>query len=90
MNYSALIESLECAVIVIDHEQSVVLANISAESLFCQSRRYLKGKDLCDLVDDSTVLKCIDDCLLSNAQYTLREISVFVNGKELLVDITVS
>ena len=90
MNYSALIESLECAVIVIDHQQSVVLVNISAESLFCQSRRYLKGRDLRDLVDDSTVLKCIDDCLLSNAQYTLREISVFVNGKELLVDITVS
>ncbi len=90
MNYASLIESLECAVLVIDRDRHILLANISAETLFCQSRRYLTDQPLSQLIDDETVHKCIDDCLQSNAQYTLREVSVQVNGRESLVDITLS
>jgi two-component system nitrogen regulation sensor histidine kinase GlnL len=90
MKYAALIESLQCAVILIDRHSKVELVNISAETLFCQSRRYLLGQPFSNLIVDQTVEKCIQDCLESNAQYTLREVSIDVGGQETLVDMTLS
>lgn len=90
MKYAALIESLQCAVILIDRHSKVELVNISAETLFCQSRRYLLGQPFSNLIVDQTVEKCIQDCLESNAQYTLREVSIDVGGQETLVDMTFS
>ena len=90
MNYASLIESLECAVIVIDQHSSIELVNISAESLFCQSRRYLLGKPLASLIKNEVVEKCIEDCLENNAQYTLREVAIEVDDRESLVDMTLS
>lgn len=90
MNSEALIESLECAVIVIDREKVVERVNIAAETLFCQSRRYLVGKPLHAFISNEVVDKCIQECLLNNAQFTLREVALDVNGAESLVDMTLS
>lgn len=90
MKYLSLIESLECAVIVIDRQSNLELVNISAETLFCQSRRYLLGQPLTNLIDSEAVQKCIDDCLQSNAQFTLREVAIKAGSRESLVDMTLS
>ncbi len=90
MNYASLIESLECAVIVIDRQSNVELVNIAAEKLFCQSRRYLLSQPLVNLIPNDSVEKCIEDCLQNNAQFTLREIAIYVAGRESLVDMTLS
>ncbi len=90
MNYASLTESLECAVIVIDRQSKIELVNISAETLFCQSRRYLLGQPLANLIPIEAVGKCIEECLQSNAQYTLREVAISVAGAESLVDMTLS
>ena len=90
MNYTSLIESLECAVIVIDSHSRVELVNISAETLFSQSRRYLVGKPLASLIPLEPVGTCIEECLKNNAQFTLRELAINVAGKESLVDMTLS
>ena len=90
MNYASLIESLECAVIVIDRDSRVELVNLAAETLFCQSRRYLLGQSLTSLIRAESIEKCIDDCLKNNAQYTLREVAIKTGGKETLVDMTLS
>lgn len=90
MNYASLIESLECAVIVIDRQSNVELVNIAAEKLFYQSRRYLLSQPLINLIPNDSVEKCIQDCLENNAQFTLREIAIYVAGRESLVDMTLS
>jgi two-component system nitrogen regulation sensor histidine kinase GlnL len=90
MNYASLLESLECAVIVINHDHSIELVNVAAETLFCQSRRYLLGQSFTSLIPIASVKKCIEDCLESSAQYTLREVAVNFSGKGSLVDMTLS
>ena len=90
MNPTSLIESLECAIIIVDRELKIELVNISAETLFCQSRRYLLGQPLEQLIQNESVAKCIQDCLSNNSQFTLREVAIVVNGAESLVDLTLS
>lgn len=90
MKYASLIESLECAVIVIDRQSKVELVNISAETLFCQSRRYLLGQPIVNLMPSQSVAKCIEECLDSSAQFTLREVALDVAGQRTLVDMTLS
>ena len=90
MNYTTLIEGLECAIIVINRECELELVNISTETLFCQSRRTLVGRALKELIDSEVLDKCIDECFESGSQFTLREVPVVVLGKESLVDITLS
>ena len=90
MDPTSLIESLECAIIVVDRELRLELVNISAENLFCQSRRYLIGQPLNDLIKNEALDKCIQDCLKKNSQFTLREVAIQVNGSELLLDLTLS
>ncbi len=68
----------------------ILRVNIAAEDLFSQSRRYLINKQVSDLVTDQKVNECIDQCLATNAQFTLREVAIFVNSVEVLVDITIS
>jgi len=86
----ALIESLECAIILIDQEQIVERVNVSAETLFCQSRRYLLGKSLNQLIPNELVATSIADCMATNSQYTLREVELKVLGGNSLVDVTLS
>ena len=90
MDPVSLIESLECAIIVIDRNIKLELVNISAETLFCQSRRHLVGEPLSRLIESNVVAKCVQDCLANNAQFTLREVPINVNGSESLVDLTLS
>lgn len=90
MDPISLIESLECAIIVIDRELKLELVNISAETLFCQSRRYLVGQPLAQIIQNESVDKCVQDCLENNSQFTLREVPINVNGSESLVDLTLS
>jgi len=85
-----LIESLECAIILIDRESTVERVNIAAEILFCQSRRYLLGRQLEELIPNAEVLDCFNQCMLNHAQYTLREIALKLDDVESLVDMTLS
>jgi len=85
-----LIESLECAIILINSERVIVRTNISTESLFCQSRRYLLGRNIADLIPDQIVAQCVADCMQTSSQYTLREIELKVANSDCLVDITLS
>ena len=90
MKSNALIESLECAVILVDHQLIVQRVNISAEILFSRSRRYLIGKKLFEIIPDKQVLSSLELCKSNYSQFSLREISLDVNGEESLVDVTLS
>jgi len=85
-----LIESLDCAVILINQQLTVELVNISAETLFCQSRRYLIGKKLIELIANDDVTSCVEQCKQNNAQFSLREVELHVQGEISLVDMTLS
>ena len=86
----ALVEGLACAVIVIDSEHIVQRVNLAAETLFVKSRRQLLGQNIDDLVGSEAVLKCLNDCLANNTQFTLREVELNANENSSLVDMTVS
>lgn len=90
MTPNLIVESLECAVIVIDDQQVIQTVNLAAETLFCQSRRYLVGIKFNELLMHDSVSNCINDCLITNTKYTLREIAVETVDGETLVDITLS
>ncbi len=90
MSDANLIESLECALLVVSREGRIERANISAEELFSQSRRYLLGQKIQELIPDSTVNECLDECLANNSQFTLREVAIAVQDVEELVDVTIS
>ena len=85
-----LLENLEISVVLIDAESIIRSVNISAETLFEQSRRNLLGKPLDQLIGSDEVARCIREVLESNAQFTLRELQLDVSGKELLVDMTLT
>ena len=91
MKSNALIESLECAIILIDRDSVIERVNISAETLFCQSRRYLIGKPLHELIPNESVLSCVKECKVSQSQFTLREVKLETTlGSDSLVDMTLS
>ena len=90
MNNELILENLETAVILVNSQLIVETANIAAESLFCQSRRYLIGRQLEELIPVASVLERIGDCLQNNSQFTLREIEIPLRGGESLVDLTLS
>ncbi|MCH2189721.1 MAG: ATP-binding protein [Gammaproteobacteria bacterium] len=90
MNSELVLESLECAVLLIGLENQIELVNIAAETLFCKSRRVLVGISLFELVDNSVVTHSIAECRESNAKFTLREIELEILNQPTLVDITIS
>lgn len=90
MDSDLLIESLECAVLLISHEDIVEQVNIAAETLFCQSRRYMVGKPISELISDDSVAKCLLECKEQNAKFTLREVELKLLGEQPLVDMTLS
>ncbi|MBX2849367.1 MAG: PAS domain-containing protein [Acidiferrobacterales bacterium] len=90
MSPDLILESLECAVVIIDEKGVVQTVNLATETLFCQSRRYLIGQNFDELLPDSYVRDCIKDCLWNNSKFTLREIPIEIIGGEILVDVTIS
>lgn len=90
MNSDQLLESLECAVILIDQNDVVEQVNIAAETLFSKGRRYLVGQAIHELIPDKTVARCLLDCKQHNAKFTLREVELSVLGTQPLVDMTLS
>ena len=90
INANLLLENLEAALIVIDSERVLRQVNISAESLFEQSRRYLLGQKIDELIPLPLVENCISECLTDNAQFTLREVAIQLHDRETLVDMTLS
>ena len=90
MNSDTLLESLACAIILINPDRIVQRVNIAAETLFCQSRRYLVGRSAFELIPVAAVERCIEKCFTSNAQFTLREVEIELLGAESLVDMTLS
>ena len=90
MDTKQILENLDCGVIVVNGQGVVQFVNIASETLFCQSRRYLIGRHLKELISASKVMSCVNNCLGSHGMYTLREIPIRVNTDETLVDITVS
>lgn len=85
-----LLENLEVALLLVDDSCVIRRVNISAETLFQQSRRYLHGIHLSQLIDSRQVSDRIKDVLESNAQFTLREFSLSVAEQEILVDVTLT
>jgi two-component system nitrogen regulation sensor histidine kinase GlnL len=85
-----LFESLKSAIILVDRDSTIERVNIATETLFSQSRRNLVGKSLTDLIPQQVVVKCMANCLRTNAQYTLREVELKVFGQESLADMTLS
>ena len=77
-----LFESLNSAIILVSHEGLIERVNLAAETLFNQSRRYLLGSRLNEIIDSDAVAQCVDQCIASNAQYTLREIELHMAGAE--------
>jgi len=77
-------------VILIGQDDCVEMVNIAAETLFCQSRRYLLGMPIRKLLNDPTVHKALDECRENNAKFTLREIELTELNQSLLVDMTLS
>ena len=90
MSPDVIIESLDCAVIVINDQNVVQTVNTATETLFCQSRRYLIGSNFNEILPDQQVSTRIKDCLDNNSKYTLREIPIDMVGSETLVDLTLS
>ena len=90
MSDASLIESLECSLLVVNHERVLERVNLSAEILFCQSRRYLVGRNISDLIPDEVLSDCLNQCIESHAQFTLRELDVLIDGREVLLDVTLS
>jgi len=90
INSDNILENLECAVILIDQQFVIQTVNIAAESLFCQSRRYLVGEQIERLIPLDIVARSIGECFSSNGQFTLREIAIPLPGDETLVDMTLS
>lgn len=85
-----LFESLNSAIILVSYEGFIERVNLAAETLFNQSRRYLLGSRLNEIIASDAVAQCVDKCIASNAQYTLREIELHMAGAESLVDMTLS
>ncbi len=90
MDNELILESLECAIILVNQDDTIERVNIAAESLFSQSRRYLVGQPLRELIKDEILWRSLDDCRQHNAKFTLREIEIHQLGKSKLVDITLS
>ncbi len=85
-----LLENLEASIILIDAQSIIQRVNISTETLFEQSRRYLIGSPLSGLVDSEELQRCVQEVLDNNAQFTLRELSIHMDDREVLVDVTLS
>ncbi len=88
MNPDALIENLDCSIIVVNNEQSIQRVNVAAETLFSQSRRYLEGKPLEQLIPVDKIGAYVDQCFSDNGHFTLREIALEIDQRETLVDVT--
>jgi len=85
-----VLENLEAAIIVIDVDRVVRKVNIAAETLLEQSRRNLIGQAFEHLIPLPAVQKRLQECQLHNSQFTLREVTIDLPHKEMLVDITLS
>ena len=90
MNDANLIESLDCSLFVVNSDRVVERVNLAAETLFCQSRRYLVGQAIVDLMPDEDLIDCLNQCIESHAQFTLRELEILINEREILLDVTLS
>ena len=85
-----LLESLEVSVLVVDALMVIHQVNLSAETLFEQSRRYLHGQHLTELIGSDEVIRYAEQVLDNNAQFTLREFQLNLGHKEILVDMTLT
>ena len=86
-----LIEGLNCAIILIDKHYIVKQVNLATENLFLQSRRYLVGQKLDDLIPLESVRRCVEKCFEHSTKFTLREVEVAqIVDRSSLVDMTLS
>ena len=90
MNSDKILENLHTAILVSDHHAVVQAANVAAETLFNMSRRSMIGNKLERLIADPKVQSRIQDCLANHALYTVRELEIPLQGKPMLVDLTIS
>ena len=88
LDSDTLIESLDCAVVLVDREQCVVRVNVAAETLFNKSRRYLVGRPFSELVAVEGIQQQLAQCLQEHAHCTLREAVLPTGDDDQLVDIT--
>lgn len=85
-----LVESLEAAIILVDSDFVVQRVNIASETLFEQSRRNMLGKRLINLIPLVDIGRFIDECIETGSPFTLRELTIALPSREILVDLTLS
>lgn len=90
MSDANLIESLDCSLILVNSDCVIERVNLACETLFCQSRRYLVGQNIFDLIPNKVLNNCLRQCIDSHAQFTLRELEVQISEREVLLDVTLS
>jgi two-component system nitrogen regulation sensor histidine kinase GlnL len=85
-----ILESLDTAIVVVDQHLVVRAVNIACEELFATSRRNMVDQLITDFIDNNEVELKAKDCLETQSQYTLREISIDASNEAQLVDVTLS
>ena len=85
-----IVESLDAAILVLDQEMVLRKVNVSAETLFGQSRKNMLGQNISTLISLDTVTKYIEECQRDHSQFTIREVVLTLPRQEKLVDITLS
>lgn len=90
MHSDVLIESLESAIVLLDEAMVMQQVNIATEILLGQSRRYVLGLKIFDVMNGAGIVERATECLQSGSQFTLREVSIDVPSGKTLADITVT
>lgn len=90
VNSEILLENLRVALILIDQERVVQTVNLAAETLLGHSRRHLIGKKFDEIMPLPQASECVTRCLQNNAQFTMREVSVKLSSRTVLLDMTLS
>ncbi|ABC27916.1 Signal transduction histidine kinase, nitrogen specific [Hahella chejuensis KCTC 2396] len=87
-----LLENLTTSVLVIDPQQRIAFSNSSAEVLLETSEQRANGATIKDLlIEGSSTLTGLEECLRTGQTYTQREAEFLLpSGSRLLVDYTVS
>lgn len=90
MQSDVLIESLDSAIVLVDQSMAIQQVNIATENLLGQSRRYLVGQNIFNVINGDGVVGRVKECLENGSQFTLREVNIDVQLGKTLADITLT
>lgn len=88
-----ILDSLSTSVLIVDRGRSLLYLNVAAEALFGVSRNQVRGRPLCELLEDSAALDAVIDRTIATWRpFSRRELALRpINGEgELIADCTVA